>query len=87
MTLLFRFEPDTKKKFIQLLEIEIDAERVNRVVNDIFCPTTAQILNGERELTVAIPSHHGEINNSSNVHYNSLFLILSTLLISVNWHL
>ncbi|XP_055307080.1 UDP-3-O-acylglucosamine N-acyltransferase-like isoform X2 [Sitodiplosis mosellana] len=49
-------ESDVKKKFIQLLEMEEDSERKNRVKNDTFCSVTAQILNGQRELTVAEPS-------------------------------
>lgn len=55
--LFIRLEPDVKKKFIQLLEMEIDSERVNRVVNDTFCATTAQILHGKRTVTVAMPRH------------------------------
>lgn len=53
--LFIRFEPEVKQKFIQLLEMEIDSERVNRVTNDTFCATSAQILCGKRTVTVVMP--------------------------------
>lgn len=42
-------------KFIQLLEIEQDSKRVNRVKNDTFYSVTEQVLNGERDITVTDP--------------------------------
>lgn len=50
--MVFRLEPDVKKKFIQLLAIEEDAERNDRIRNDSFCSVTTEILNGQREVTV-----------------------------------
>lgn len=62
--MVFRLEPDVKKKFIQLLAIEEDAERNNRIENDSFCSVTTEILNGQREVTV-FKKTSGQVNFST----------------------
>lgn len=49
-------EPDVKKKFIQLLAIEQDNERADRVENDTICTMIAQIQSEERQITCATPN-------------------------------
>lgn len=61
----FRFEPDVKKKFVQLLEIEEDSVRTNRVKDDTFCLTTTQILNGLRVLSVT--ASNAKLNTGTTI--------------------
>lgn len=49
----FRLETEVMKKLVQLLAIDEESERKNRMENETFCSVTTQILNGEREVTVA----------------------------------
>lgn len=62
----FRLEPDVKKKFIQLLAIEQDMERENRIENDTFCLMIKQIRNGEREVLCAKRRMNVNTNPSTN---------------------
>lgn len=51
-----RLEPDVEKKFIQLLAIEQDNERVDHVENESVCTMIDQIRNEERQVTCATPN-------------------------------
>lgn len=48
--LLSRLESDVQKKFLQLLAIEQDLKRLDRVENDTVCLMIGQIRSGEREV-------------------------------------
>lgn len=50
-----RLEPNVKQKLIQLLAIDQDAQRNERVVYDTFCKMLQDILSGERDVICAKP--------------------------------
>lgn len=76
-----------EKGFIQLLALELDLERENRVKSDTFCSMVDQIQRGTREVKCQNRkkiSFCGESNPNSNgisnVHPNIFFAICTIFL-------
>ena len=68
-----RLKPDVKRKLIQLLAIEEDANRKLHVGHDTFRTVAMEILNGQRKVTVAKSSQQsrGQIDiNGSQININ-----------------
>ncbi|XP_055309837.1 putative uncharacterized protein DDB_G0267716 [Sitodiplosis mosellana] len=63
-------ERDVKTKFIQLLAIEEEAERENRVEDQTFCSVTMEIINGQREVMVAKRSGQQNFGNNYIISNN-----------------
>lgn len=72
-----------EKGFIQLLALELDLERENRVKSDTFCSMVDQIQRGTREVKCQNRkkiSFCGDSNGISNVHPNIFFAICTIFL-------
>lgn len=64
--MFIRLSPDVKRKLIQLLAIEEDANREFHVGHDTFRTVAMEILNGHRNVTVAKPSQASYSRRSTN---------------------